>query len=262
VRVLITNDDGVEAPGLHALAHSIHAAGHDVLVVAPSGERSGSGAAIGRLHRAGPLACTEVEWADLPDVPVYAIDAPPAATVYAGLLGAFGARPDAVASGINPGANTGHLVLHSGTVGAALTAAAVGVPAIAVSIAWGEQHLWTTAAAFAPAALEWVIADRTHVRVCNLNAPNVPLDEVKGVRETVLAPFDENWKTDARPGEIVLEYVGREHDPAPGSDLAAVHDGYVSVTALAGIVHHAGSSGDDGAAASIAAATDSRLDQT
>jgi 5'-nucleotidase len=234
VRVLITNDDGVEAPGLHALTQAVHAAGHEVIVVAPSGERSGSGAAIGRLHRAGPLACTEVEWADISGVPVYAIDAPPAAAVYAGLLGAFGPRPDAVASGVNPGANTGHLVLHSGTVGAALTAAAVGVPAIAVSVAWGEQHHWATAAAYAPAALEWV-ASGDRARVCNLNAPNVPLDEVKGVRDTILAPFDENWKTEARPGEIVLDYVGRQHEPAPGSDLEAVHSGYVSVTILAGI---------------------------
>ena len=123
VRVLITNDDGVEAPGLHALALAVHRAGHDVMVVAPSGERSGSGAAIGRLHRGGPHACTEVSWPELPGVPVYAIDVPPAATVYAGALGAFGPRPDAVASGINPGMNYGHLVLHSGTVGAALTAA-------------------------------------------------------------------------------------------------------------------------------------------
>ena len=74
VRVLITNDDGVEAPGLHALGRADPPAGHDVIVVAPSGERSGSGAAIGRLHRAGPHACTEVRWPELPGVPVYAID--------------------------------------------------------------------------------------------------------------------------------------------------------------------------------------------
>ena len=255
MRVLITNDDGVEAPGLHALAGAIHAAGHEVLVVAPSGERSGSGAAIGRLHRAGPLACTQIEWAELPGVPVYAVDAPPAAAVYTGLLGAFGARPDAVASGINPGANTGHLVLHSGTVGAALTAAAVGVPAIAVSIAWGDELHWATAAAFAPAALDWVTAG-AGARVCNLNAPNVPLADVKGVRETALAPFDENWKTEARPGEVVLEYVGRQHDPAPGSDLEAVHTGYVSVTTLVGIVP----ADEPGAATSIADATDYATD--
>jgi len=68
---------------------------------------------------------------------------------------------------------------------------------------------------------------------------------------TVLAPFDENWKTEARPGEIVLEYEGREHEPAPGSDLEAVHSGYVSVTILAGIE----AAEEPGAAKSIADAT-------
>src|SRR5262249_37174410 len=128
-------------------------------------------------------------------------------------------------------------------------------PAIAVSVAWGEQHHWATAAAFAPAALDWVVAGND-ARVCNLNAPNVSLDEVKGVRETTLAPFDENWKTEARPGEIVLEYVGRQHEPAPGSALEAVHSGYVSVTILAGIEP----ADDPSAAKSIAAATGTPLD--
>ena len=158
MRILVTNDDGVESPGIQALAAALAAAGHDLLVVAPSGERSGSGAAIGRLHRSGPMACTDVEWPHLPGVTVHAIDAPPAAAVYAGLLGAFGPGPDVVASGINPGANTGHLVLHSGTVGAALTAAALGVPALAVSIAWGETFEWSTAATIGAAAIAWVAA--------------------------------------------------------------------------------------------------------
>jgi 5'-nucleotidase len=250
VRVLITNDDGVEAPGLHALAEAVHAAGHDVIVVAPSGERSGSGAAIGRLHRAGPLACTQVTWAALPGVPVYAIDAPPAAAVYAGVLGAFGPPPDAVASGINPGANYGHLVLHSGTVGAALTAAAVGIPAVAVSIAWGDAQYWDTAASLAPPALDWLAASAS-VRVVNINAPNVPRTELRGVRDAALAPFDERWKAEAHPGEVLLEYVGRNGNPPEGSDLAAVHDGYAAVTTLVGIVPE----GRSGAAESIAVAT-------
>jgi 5'/3'-nucleotidase len=250
VRVLITNDDGVEAPGLHALAEAVHAAGHDVIVIAPSGERSGSGAAIGRLHRAGPLACTEVTWAALPGVSVYALDAPPAAAVYAGVLGAFGAPPDAVASGINPGANYGHLVLHSGTVGAALTAAAVGIPAVAVSIGWGDTQHWDTAASLAPAALDWLATVRTP-RVVNINVPNVPRAELRGVREAVLAPFDERWKAESHPGEVVLEYVGRNGNPPDGTDLAAVHDGYAAITTLVGILPE----GESGAAESIAAAT-------
>src|SRR4051812_38362490 len=193
MRVLVTNDDGVEAPGLLALAEAIVTVGHDVIVVAPSGERSGSGAAIGRLHRAGPIACTEVEWPSLPGVPVYALDAPPAATVYAGFLETFGPRPDAVASGVNPGLNYGHLVLHSGTVGAALTAAALGVPGVAVSIAWAEHPHWATAAALAPAALEWAVAQRGPTPVINVNVPDVDPTALLGIRAGRPAPFLEHW---------------------------------------------------------------------
>lgn len=235
MRVLVTNDDGVEAPGLLALAEAVVGAGHEVFVVAPSGERSGSGAAIGRLHRAGPIACTDVEWPTLPGVPVHAIDAPPAAAVYAGVLGAFGAPPDAVASGINPGMNYGHLALHSGTVGAALTAAALGVPAVAVSIAWSEQPHWATAGALVPAALSWLRACGDTPRALNLNVPDVPLAELRGVAEGRPAPFLEEWNAAARPGEVLLEFVGRAGTPAPGTDLACVLDGYAAVTVLAGI---------------------------
>ncbi len=88
-----------------------------------------------------------------------AIERPPATAVYLACLGAFGARPDIVASGINPGANTGHLILHSGTVGAALTAAGLGVPALAVSVKWSETgYHWETAAQLAVPALDWVAA--------------------------------------------------------------------------------------------------------
>jgi broad specificity polyphosphatase/5'/3'-nucleotidase SurE len=86
MRVLCTNDDGIRSPGLHALAHHLRLAGHDVLVAAPAEDLSGASAAIGRLH----------------------VDH----------LGAFGEPPDVVVSGINSGLNTGHSVLHSGTVGA------------------------------------------------------------------------------------------------------------------------------------------------
>ena len=92
MRVLVTNDDGVESPGLHALASAIAREGHDVVVVAPSGERSGSGAAIGRLHRSGPIAWTAVEWPDVPNVGINALDVPPA--VFDALRRALRTRPD------------------------------------------------------------------------------------------------------------------------------------------------------------------------
>ena len=251
MRVLVTNDDGVEAPGLLALTEAVAAAGHDVTVIAPSGERSGSGAAIGRLHRSGPIACTEVEWPSLPGVPVFALDVPPAAAVYAGVLGTFGPPPEAVVSGVNPGLNYGHLVLHSGTVGAALTAAAVGISGVAVSIAWAEHPRWHTAAAFAPAALDWLAAAGGPARVVNVNAPDVPLDEVKGVRAGRLAPFLERWKAERQPGEVHLEYAGRSAEPPAGSDLALVLDGYTSITVLDGIAPGDGTA----AAEAVAAAT-------
>lgn len=250
MRVLVTNDDGVEAPGLLALAEAVAAAGHEVVVIAPSGERSGSSAAIGRLHRSGPITCTEVEWASLPGVPVYSLDVPPAAAVYAGVLGTFGPRPDAVVSGVNPGLNYGHLVLHSGTVGAALTAATVGLPGVAVSIAWAEHPRWATAAAFAPAALDWLVQVDGPARVVNVNAPDLPLDEVRGVRSGTLAPFLEQWKTERHAGEVLLEYVGRDQEPPDDSDLALVLAGYTSVTVLHGVT-----SGEGAALAETVAAT-------
>jgi 5'-nucleotidase len=257
MRVLVTNDDGVEAPGLHALTCALVRAGHDVVVVAPSGERSGSGAAIGRLHRAGPIAWTQVEWPDLPGVPVHALDVPPAAAVYAGCVGAFGPPPDAVASGVNPGLNYGHLVLHSGTVGAALTASVLACSAIAVSVAWGEDHHWDTAAALAADAVEWVGTQAGAPMVVNLNVPNVELTEVRGVRSARLNPFNERWKASTSPGELHLEYDGHLGPPAPDSDLAIVRSGCAAVTLLDGITPVPGTA--DSAARAIAGALDTRI---
>jgi len=234
VRVLVTNDDGVEAEGVRALARAIVHAGHEVVVVAPSGERSGSGAAIGRLHRSGPIRWQPVTWADLPDTDVHSVDLPPAAAVYAGCLGAFGPAPDAVASGVNPGLNYGHLVLHSGTVGAALTAQVLGIPAVAVSLGWGEDEHWATAATIAASALPW-LADQDRPCALNLNVPNVELSAVGSARQARLTAFDEQWSGSAARGELVLEFEGRARDPEPDTDLAIVRAGDVAFTLLSGI---------------------------
>jgi 5'-nucleotidase len=236
MRILVTNDDGVEAPGLRALASALAGARHDLLVVAPTDDRSGSSAAIGPLHRLGPLSVTEHEWPELPGVPVLALDAPPAATVYAACLGGFGEPPTLVASGVNPGANTGHLVLHSGTVGAALTAAGLGVPGLAVSVKWADEPHFDTAAALAAAAVDWVGAGDTP-RVLSLNAPDRPLEEVLGIREARLAPYGEFWvaTADYAAGELNLEFKGHEREADPDTDYALVRAGYATVTALAGV---------------------------
>lgn len=236
MRILVTNDDGVGSPGLESLACALHAAGHEVFVVAPSSDRSGSSAAIGPIWKSGPIPFVAHHWSSLPDVEVRAIDAAPATAVYAACLGGFGPAPELVASGINPGPNTGHLVLHSGTVGAALTAAGLGVPAVAVSIGWSEEgkYLWDTAAAFGAAAIDWVADPSDAPRVLNVNVPNVARDEVLGVREATLAPYGTFWTAtaEAGAGDVVLEFKGNDVQPDPDTDLALVRAGYVSVTPL------------------------------
>jgi 5'/3'-nucleotidase len=238
-RVLVTNDDGVASPGILALATALHGAGHDVRVVAPASDLSGAGASIGPLHRGEPIAVTEHTWPELPDVPVLAIERPPATAVYLACVGAFGDRPDVVASGINPGANTGHLVLHSGTVGAALTAAGLGVSAVAVSMRWSEDGVyhWRCAAQLAVAALSWA-ADGLEARVLNLNVPNRPIGALAGVRDAALAPYGEFWVAsgDREGDDVRMEFEGRHDQFDPDTDEALLTAGYATVTPLVGIV--------------------------
>jgi 5'-nucleotidase len=134
MKVLVTNDDGVESAGLHALVRALVDDGRDVVVVAPDRDMSGSGAAIGQIHRDEHIDAELVELPGLAGVPAYAVDGPPGLCVLAARLGGFGDPPELVVSGINPGCNTGRAVLHSGTVGAALTAANFGGRGLAVSI--------------------------------------------------------------------------------------------------------------------------------
>jgi 5'-nucleotidase len=239
MRILVTNDDGVDSPGIHALAGALVADGHDVLVVAPTDDRSGAGASIGRMIGTGPPPVERRIWNELPDLPVHALDAPPAMAIFAACLGAFGDLPDVIASGINPGANTGHLVLHSGTVGATLTGAGYGIPGIAVSIDWSveKEYHWDVAARVAAAAVEWVAKPDGDARVLNVNVPNLPFDELRGVQEAELAPAGEVWvaSADVSQGDLKIEITGRA-DPAPGTDVALVVAGYVSVTPLMSIV--------------------------
>ena len=103
--------------------------------------------------------------------------------------------------------NYGHLVLHSGTVGAALTARELGIPAVAVSIAWGDEQRFETAAVITADAVDWLATQSGAPMVANINVPNVELEDVRGVRGAKLSRFNEEWSAETTPGELHLEYV-------------------------------------------------------
>ncbi|MHB8669332.1 MAG: 5'/3'-nucleotidase SurE [Acidimicrobiales bacterium] len=236
-RVLVTNDDGIHAPGLAVLASAV--AGHpmfDVVVAGPLDDRSGSGASIGPVHRGDTIRIERASLARLPGVAVFGVDGPPALAVLAARLGGFGPPPELVVSGVNPGNNTGRAVLHSGTVGAALTAANFGVSGLAVSLAVGNPPCWDTAAAVSAAAAEWLVgAPRS--TVLNVNVPNLALGELRGVCWASLARFGtvRAALVEVSDGVLQVELRDNEERVDPESDTAKVGAGWVTLTALSGL---------------------------
>jgi 5'-nucleotidase len=199
-------------------------------------DRSGSSAALGPVHLSSSLAVEEVTLPGLEGSPCFAIDGPPAVAVMTARLGGFGTEPDVVVSGINPGANTGRSVLHSGTVGAALSAANFGVSGLAVSLVPSEPYHWDTAAALAIDALEWLV-DAPRKTVLNLNVPACPLAHVKGARFARLAPFGTVRTTvaEAKDGRLELELRVTGERLDPDTDTALVNDGWAALTPLVGV---------------------------
>ena len=191
MRILVTNDDGIDSVGLHVLARRLAPLGETV-IIAPDREYSGFGAALGTIHLMQPeVQQVEVEGVD----ESWAVTGPPALCVFFARLGAFGPF-DLVVSGINPGVNTGRAIYHSGTVGAVLTARNGGLSGIAVSQSvvgfgvegqgWDEMlqdQQWETAAEVATVAAAALIADLPSRPVAlNLNVPNCPVGEIDGWR--------------------------------------------------------------------------------
>jgi 5'-nucleotidase len=254
VRILVTNDDGIDSIGLHVLARRLAEIG-DVVVVAPDREYSGFGAALGTLHLMQP----EVHRARIDGVAeAWSVTGPPALCVYFARFGSFG-DIDLVVSGINPGANTGRAIYHSGTVGAAITARNGGLNGIAVSQSvvgfgvegqgWDEMiqnQQWGTAAEVAARVTEAVLKDLPDPPlVVNVNVPNVGLDEIAAWRHTQVGTVPLRPVTSAvleqREGYEDAYYVRMAWgDPVPlpiETDGGAVEAGEVSITYLSRIVH-------------------------
>jgi 5'-nucleotidase len=242
MKALVTNDDGVDSPGIHALAQVAVDAGLDTVVAAPSWDSSGAAAALTAVERDGRFVLDERQVPELPTVRVFAAEAAPAFIVRAASTGAFGAVPDIVLSGVNRGPNTGHAVLHSGTVGAALTASTFGLPALAVSLdvrSMSTHCHWDTAVAVARVALRWLLEDGSHC-VLNVNAPNCQLDELVGFHAARLAAFGavQTVVTERGSGYVKLGYEEIGADFAPGTDAALLAGGVATVTALQAVCEH------------------------
>lgn len=236
MRLLVTNDDGVRAPGILALAQAMASTGHEVVVAAPQRDMTGYGAALGEMHADVTIDVEEVELPGLEGIRCVGVAGPPALAVMAARLGGFGPPPDVVVSGINPGPNTGRATLHSGTVGAVLTGANFGVSGIAVSIGNGETYHWDTAGRLAVAALEWLV-DQPAKTMLNLNVPNLPLDEVKGIRWARLAAFGtvRAGLIEAPNGGLQMELRAHGEQLPADSDTALVNNGYAAITSIVGI---------------------------
>jgi 5'-nucleotidase len=248
LRVLVTNDDGIESEGLQVLARSLDEAGHDVVVVAPDRDYSGTGAALGNLRPDSSLPVHRVAIDGLGSDETWALEGPPALTVVAALLGGFGAPPEVVVSGINAGLNTGRSILHSGTVGAALTAQNFGLSALAVSLDSTDEWHWATAAGLAVETLD-LVAQGPSRSVLNLNVPGCPRGEVRGTRWARLAPFGAVRARVSSHGDdgLQFELTASDASPAADTDQGTVQAGWASLTTLVGVAEAWPETSGDGA---------------
>lgn len=228
-RILCTNDDGIHAPGLALLA-SVAAELGDIAVVAPDRQQSATSHSL-TLHR--PLRVTEIE----PDRHV--IDGTPTDCVLIAVNRLLGNRPDFVLSGVNHGPNMGEDVLYSGTVAAAMEGTILGIPAVAVS--WVGEGIGDLRAYAPPLRrlLEKILArdDFPAETFFNVNIPDVPAEQIRGIRVTTLGRrvYSDSLIRREDPSGKEYFWIGGGVSSWSGSeesDFKAVEAGYISVTPL------------------------------
>ena len=231
MRVLVSNDDGVDAPGIRALAVGLREAGHEVMVVAPDRDRSGASNSLTldvplRLKRIDPHTCS--------------IAGTPADCVHLALTGMLGYEPDIVVSGINNAANLGDDVIYSGTVSAAMEGRFLGLPAVAVSLVTHrhEAKHYPTAARAAVEIVARLKADPLPAdTILNVNVPDLPWDELRGFEVT--RPGNRHRSEACQPQEdprgrtvYWIGPAGAEQDAGAGTDFHAVRTGCISITPI------------------------------
>jgi 5'-nucleotidase len=225
-RILVTNDDGVYSEGVRALARALEKLG-EVIIVAPLGESSAIGHA---LTLARPLRLEHLE------TNVWCVDGTPTDCVNLAVARVLEQPPNLVISGINKGYNLGDDVTYSGTVAGAIEGTLIGIPSIAVSLAYSGSDIDFSQAAAASAELASAVLERGLPRRVLLNV-NVPSRKALGFKVTTQAVGQQT--TSVRIGRdprgrnyYWIEEVQREWDPDPRSDIEAVKAGWIAVTPL------------------------------
>ncbi|HEV3213568.1 MAG TPA: 5'/3'-nucleotidase SurE [Acidimicrobiales bacterium] len=265
MRILVTNDDGIAAPGLVALVDAIdrwcargEPGARELVVVAPETNHSGSGASVGEVYRRTSVAYRRHRYAGHEGVDAFALDASPALCVLIGVLGGIGARPDVVVAGINAGVNVGRSVLHSGTVGAILAGSQLGLSGLAVSIQWTEGAPYDVAADVAVEVLDQLVKAPPRT-LLNLNVPALARGELRGVRRGRIstagivksAGRDDGVVDLGEAGEIALRLgsavpsLGDVSDEEPEDDGALVAAGFASLTPLRSVHEDTDTGADD-----------------
>jgi 5'-nucleotidase len=230
MKILVTNDDGIRAEGLWTLAGELSKIA-EVTVVAPDGERSAIGTAVTLFQ---PLHVEEVA-APLDGVTAYTIDGSPSDCVILA-LGKLVRDVAIVVSGVNPNLNLGEDVYISGTVGAAMQGYFRGLPALAVSAPPGSQAGLDTGARVAAILAQKMMSERPAKIFLNVNVPDLPLKEIKGVKITRLArsshinSVEENNEGTRKQYQLVRERLSAAG--SDGTDIQAVMQGDISITPL------------------------------
>lgn len=228
MRILVSNDDGVHAPGIRALANEMSEIG-EVFVVAPDRNRSG---ASNSLTLTRPLRIREL------DNGHFSVEGTPTDCVHLALTGFLEPAADIVVSGINDGANLGDDILYSGTVAAAVEGRYLGFPAIAFSMVGDNIRHYDTAASI---ARQIVLKMRNNLlpsqTILNVNIPDLPLNQIRGIEVTRLGtrhgaePIVKGTDPRGKP-MYWIGPPGREADAGPGTDFYAISQNCVSITPL------------------------------
>jgi 5'-nucleotidase len=228
MRILISNDDGYQSPGIRALALAL-AEIADITVVAPDRNRSGA---------SNSLTLNNPVRAQVAENGFVFVDGTPTDCVHLAITGLLDEEPDMVVAGINDGANMGDDVLYSGTVAAATEGRFLGFPAIAISMNSHNPQYFETGAKVAAALIRQIeskpLAPDT---IINVNVPDLPFEDLKGFQATRLGHRHKSEPVvaalDPRGRKIYwVGPAGAEQDAGPGTDFYAVKNGFVSVTPL------------------------------